>query len=302
MSRSDKAAEAPPIPYQVSGIFRERLPASALRQHVDRVWTNELHGPAELEIVPDGCIDLYWTGDRLQIAGPNTQVITARMASAANLVGVRFWPGVAGRWLGVSAVDLLNTHPPLDDLWGRRPTDQLSDKLADAKDATAAATILEHALIDHLPQVAPADPVVSATVAAAAKEGPSTNAIVRGLIDQFGWSERTLRRRCVEAFGYGPKTLQRILRFQRFLRLLSNRHARLSALAIEAGYADQAHLTREVRRLSGQSPSTLMSELQSAILIGRFDQDTMRLFPAASAAAQEIDHEGQDHRTEHWGR
>ena len=55
---------------------------------------------------------------------------------------------------------------------------------------------------------------------------------------------------------------ERILRFQRFLRLLSNGRAPLSALAVEAGYADQAHLAREVRRISGRSPGALISELQ----------------------------------------
>jgi AraC-like DNA-binding protein len=263
MNRSDGTGEAQPKLYQVAGIFRERLPASALRRHVDRVWTNELHGPAELVVVPDGCIDIYWTGSSPQIAGPNTQVVTARIASAANLVGVRFRPGVAARWLGVSAAELLNTHPPLEDLWGRRAAERLSDKLAHAGNATAAAAILEHALIDRLHQVAPADPIISATLAAAAKRSPSAKGIVSGLIDEFGWSERTLRRRCREAFGYGPKTLERILRFQRFLRLLSQDRAPLSVLAIEAGYADQAHLSREARRLAGQSPSKLMSELQS---------------------------------------
>ena len=111
--------------------------------------------------------------------------------------------------------------------------------------------------------MAPADPIVSATAAAAAKESPSTNGIVRGLTDEFGWSERTLRRRCRQAFGYGPKTLERILRFQRFLRFLSNGRAPLAVLALEAGYADQAHLAREARRLSGQSPSALMSVLNA---------------------------------------
>jgi AraC-like DNA-binding protein len=111
--------------------------------------------------------------------------------------------------------------------------------------------------------VAPADPIIGATVAAAARERADTKGIVRGLIDEFGWSERTLRRRCLDAFGYGPKTLERILRFQYFLRLLARDRTPLSVLAIEAGYADQAHLAREVRRLSGQSPGKLMSELQS---------------------------------------
>jgi AraC-like DNA-binding protein len=263
VSRSDDTARVPPKLCQVAGYLRERPPASALLRHVHRVWTNELHGPAALEVVPDGCIDIYWTGSRLHIAGPNTRVVTTAMAGTASMVGVRFRPGVAARWLGVSATELLNRHPPLEDLWGERATARLSDELAHAGNATAAAAILEHALIDRLHRVAPADPIVSATVATAARERPATKGIVRGLIDEFGWSERTLRRRCQDAFGYGPKTLERILRFQRFLRLLSNGRAPLSALAIEAGYADQPHLAREVRRLSGQSPSMLMSELRS---------------------------------------
>jgi len=163
VNRFDETAVARPKLYQVAGILRERLPASALRRDVDRVWTNELHGPAQLEVVPDGCIDIYWTGSDQQIAGPNTQIVTATMATAANLAGVRFQPGIAARWLGVSAAELLNTHPRLEDIWDRSATARLSDKLAHAKNATAAAAMLEHSLIDRLHQVAPADPMISAT-------------------------------------------------------------------------------------------------------------------------------------------
>ena len=261
VNRSDETGNAPKLA-QLAGNFRERLPASALRRHVDRIWTSEFSGAATLDVVPDGCIDIYWSGSGLQIAGPNTQVATVTIEGAANLAGVRFQPGIAARWLGVSATELLNTQPLLEDFWGGRATAQLSDQLAAAKNAAAVAAIIEDALIGRLHRVAPADPIVGATVAAAARERAAPHEIVRGLIDEFGWSERTLRRRCLDAFGYGPKTLERIFRFQRFLQLLSNGPAPLSVLAIEAGYADQAHLAREVRRLSGQSPSALMSELQ----------------------------------------
>jgi AraC-like DNA-binding protein len=82
------------------------------------------------------------------------------------------------------------------------------------------------------------------------------------ILDRLEVSPRTLRRRCQETFGYGPKTLECILRFQRFLRLASRvERPRLADLAFDAGYADQAHLTREVRRLSGLSPATVLSQL-----------------------------------------
>ena len=228
------------------------MPTAVLGRHVDRVWINELHGPTSIDIVPDGCIDIYWTGAGLQIAGPNTEALTITIPGAAGLAGIRFHPGVAGRWLGVSASELVDRHQPLEEIWGRRAIDELSDRLANAASGTAAATVLEHALIERLPQVAPADPVVEATAAAIGRAGRAAKSVVRDLIAEFGWSERTLRRHCHDAFGYGPKTLERILRFQRFLRRLPAARAPLAVLAIEAGYADQAHLAREVRRLSGQ--------------------------------------------------
>ena len=160
-----------------------------------------------------------FSGSCLQIAGPNTEIVTVRLERAATIVGVRFQPGIAARWLGVSAAELLNAHPLLEDVWEKRATARLSDKLADARNAPEVAAILEHFLIGRLHEVAPADPIIDATAAAAAREGAHSKGIVRGLIDEFGWSERTLRRRCLDAFGYGPKTLERILRFQRFLRL-----------------------------------------------------------------------------------
>jgi AraC-like DNA-binding protein len=148
-------------------------------------------------------------------------------------------------------------------VWDRRTVDALSDRLAHAPSAAAAAIELEQALIARLPGVVAADPVVEATVAVLSGAGAATKNVVGELTADFGWSERTLRRHCHEAFGYGPKTLERILRFQRFLRLLPTARAPLAVLASEAGYADQAHLAREVRRLSGQSPSGLMAELRA---------------------------------------
>jgi AraC-like DNA-binding protein len=76
-------------------------------------------------------------------------------------------------------------------------------------------------------------------------------------------SARQLHRRFVAALGYGPKTLQRILRFQAFLAL-SHAHAddgSLTRLAAAAGYADQAHLSRECSRLAGLTPSAFLEAM-----------------------------------------
>ncbi|MDP8911611.1 MAG: helix-turn-helix domain-containing protein, partial [Actinomycetota bacterium] len=78
----------------------------------------------------------------------------------------------------------------------------------------------------------------------------------------LGFSERQLLRRCTAALGYGPKTLDRIVRFQRFRTLATTRaHLGLAELAAEAGYADQPHLTRDCLRLAGETPAALVARL-----------------------------------------
>jgi transcriptional regulator GlxA family with amidase domain len=96
-------------------------------------------------------------------------------------------------------------------------------------------------------------------VRAAALRAARPRAPVEALADGLGVGERQLRRRFVDAVGYGPKTLQRVLRFQRFLALAGDGGDDLAALAFAAGYADQAHLTRECRRLAGLPPAALLA-------------------------------------------
>jgi transcriptional regulator GlxA family with amidase domain len=69
-----------------------------------------------------------------------------------------------------------------------------------------------------------------------------------------------LRRRFHDAVGYGPKTLQRVLRLRRFLALAEATAAPdLARAAAEAGYADQAHLTNECGELAGLTPAALLA-------------------------------------------
>jgi len=66
--------------------------------------------------------------------------------------------------------------------------------------------------------------------------------------------------------GVSPKVLQRTLRFQGFLALAqagataSGRPGAygMAGLAVDAGYADQAHLSRECLRLTGLTPRQLL--------------------------------------------
>lgn len=68
-------------------------------------------------------------------------------------------------------------------------------------------------------------------------------------------SARQFHRRVTAAVGYGPKRFQRVHRMQRALSAAPARRGDLAGLASELGYADQAHLCREMLELTGCPPS-----------------------------------------------
>jgi transcriptional regulator GlxA family with amidase domain len=106
---------------------------------------------------------------------------------------------------------------------------------------------------------APPDPLVAAAVARLERD-PGGGARVAALGPAVGLGERQLRRRFLAEVGYGPKTLARVLRFQRLLALLRagpGGPPSLVEAAHTAGYADQAHMTAECTRLAGRSPATV---------------------------------------------
>ena len=87
---------------QFAGIYHEPAPDAALREHVRCVWVNDLTGSQNewIRVVPDGCVDIVWTGTSLIVDGPVTPV-HSRSASARNRGGrsLSSWGGfvVAGR-------------------------------------------------------------------------------------------------------------------------------------------------------------------------------------------------------------
>jgi AraC-like DNA-binding protein len=90
-------------------------------------------------------------------------------------------------------------------------------------------------------------------VVALARSGCSSTTIA----DRIGLSTRQLHRRSTAAFGYGAKTLNRILRMQQALALI-RRGTRPADSAARAGYADQSHLSRDVKDMAGVSLTELM--------------------------------------------
>ena len=100
--------------------------------------------------------------------------------------------------------------------------------------------------------------------------------------DEFGVSLRQFRRRFANAVGYSPAYYTRIARLQRFIRLAAERRRGLAELAAGAGYADQAHLTRDCKDIAAMTPGRLLSTLDRTSAVVRPFDDRSVQDPLAS--------------------
>ncbi len=201
-------------------------------------------GGGRTDVLPDGCSDLIWSAGRgAFVARPDTGPVAVDSEPGSVLLGIRFRPGAGGAALGLPLSELRDRRVDLAEL---RPelAARLHAELA-PRDAADALSRLAAEL---------AGTQADAAVEAAVERLADPRARVEALAGELGLSERQLRRRFHAAAGYGPKTLQRVLRFRRFLAASREDLARA---ALEAGYADQAHLSRECARLAGTSPARL---------------------------------------------
>ncbi len=233
-------------------------PAPAgLRHAIACLWAQVTpDGAADRDalVLPDACSDLIWEPGRgAYVAGPDTGPVHTVMKAGTVVIGVRFRPSAGGPALGVPLSELRDQRVELEDL-RRRDARRLPGTL-DPDTAATRALELAGAL------VADGDPDPAATRAAVLLADPRARA--EDIAAEVGLSMRQLRRRCHTTVGYGPKTLQRVLRFRRFVARIDaglpngqDTHD-LAALAARAGFADQAHLTRECRALAGLTLAAL---------------------------------------------
>ncbi|MFJ7124985.1 helix-turn-helix domain-containing protein [Streptomyces sp. NPDC098101] len=206
------------------------------------LWTATTDPAASAHpILPDGCMDLIWADGRLLVAGPDTRAHVPT-DTAARYAGLRFAPGDAPRVLGVPARELRDRLVPLEALWPGAEARRTGERITEAPDP---ATALEGFVRLRAADAPAPDPLLRTVVARLAAGRP-----VAETADAVGLGARQLHRRSLDAFGYGPKTLARILRLQRALALVRS-GVPYAETAARTGCADQAHLAREVRALTG---------------------------------------------------
>lgn len=223
-------------------IYREWAPPASWEEVVACCWEQRVSSGRVQRVVPDGHADLiiYDTG-QVEVVGLHDQVALPVLAAGIHLRGIRFHPAVVGAAFHTPASTLRNRTVPADTLVGSKVARQLVD--ADAIDTWIRS-------------IKPSRRTVAAVNLLADRSVDD----VAAALDISG---RHLRRLLLDDIGLPPKVYQQVLRLQRFLRSI-DAGAQLAAGAAAAGYADQPHLTRQVRRFCGVAPSRLVRERRSA--------------------------------------
>lgn len=192
-------------------------------------------GDAGALIVPDAEVDILWSpGATPFIAGPDTGPSTSIIGRRAPYVRVQIKRGRATALARCDMDQLADRRVGLESLWH----DPDWAVLADEADLVAGRARLLEALRRRVGTGWEPDPAIELALAGR----------------DAGLSQRQLRRRFRRSIGYGPATLRRIERFGH-VRQLADRGLPLAAAAAGAGYSDQAHLSREVKRLTGLTPT-----------------------------------------------
>jgi AraC-like DNA-binding protein len=249
--------------------YVERAPRPALAALASSVWIQQVGDrPLAQRYVPHGGAEVRCVlGSAPRLFGPLTASTYQEIPAGGTVVGVRLRPGVVGGLAGIPADELVDQDVAGTDIW--RDLAHLTDLLGSAATPRLALDELQSFVAQSAGEL---DPLVNEAVRKLMPwQGTGTSA----LPSLLSISERQLRRRCRAAVGVGPKELHRILRFQGFVARVQASigqqdasDVELARWAVEAGYHDQPHLSRECRRLLGVTPGELLAQYGAACACG----------------------------------
>lgn len=253
-------------PY-VSGYTGYRLTGFAPGEHKGLpsrhlTFIVQFDAPLQLVMDPDGCAEVQHL--EALLSGFHTRPAVIRHDGTQHGVQLHLTPAGARALFGFPAGEVAAEAVPLDAAWGATGR-ELVDRLAAASTWPERFAVLDSVLLRaaagraEVPSAARPE-TTEAWRQLVAADG---RVDVRSLADHVGWSRRHLTDQFTAEFGFGPKEMARVLRFERSKHLFTRPdHPTLATIAAECGYADQAHMAREWRGFAGASPTQWLAAEQ----------------------------------------
>ncbi len=223
---------------------------------VDRFWhaaAAENNNFPQYAMIPDGCVDVVYEqlGPRVRclVVGTNSRMQFFRITPDATYFGIRFRPGMARHFLEPAPIELTDRQLDVPAFLGLPP-----EEVAETATFPAQSLLVEQALERALSRCdASLSPLDRAIAQMQQDQGIAR---VETLADLCGLSPRQVQRTIMAAVGLSPKLFMRILRVQAAITAIHQApQGSLVDLAAALGYSDQAHMNRDFRLLTGNTPS-----------------------------------------------
>ena len=240
--------------------YQEFPPADDLRAFVACTWVRLVRqsgGNAPHAILPDGCADIMAYNDQPpHVAGPDAVTRRVKLSDGLAITGIRLRPGACRAILGCPAEHLVNGSMLLSDI--AAGATELHRRLLLSDNLFSRLALLESWVRFALERATAND---RAVIAACRVLGANPKIEIGDVARRLDWNARMIHRQFIAACGYSPKHFQRIMRIQGALRAAqSTTVAGLGDLAAAAGYADQAHMTRDFRDITGFTPAVYFAD------------------------------------------
>lgn len=257
-------------------MYNEYKPSPLLAPYIDKYWV--FKGKPEygmrINILPDGCVDFIFTlgevansvgeGEiimqpyRSYFVGPMTKYLElVTYSETVHMLGVRFLPCGLFRFMNLPLHELTNWRISTSDL----PSifnDSFAERLCEEKCLEDRIVLLETYLSQFLKEEGRVDRQIAYAVRSI--NSAYGNLSISSLANEVCISQRQLERKFKMNTGFTPKEYSRIIKFRHAIELLKSPKAdSLLSTAVEAGYYDVAHLSKEVKTLSGQTPGAFLS-------------------------------------------
>jgi len=240
-------------------------PSADLAPFVEHYWIVrwDLDAPTMAESLPNPSMHMVFYGGQAELVGVMMRGrFTVPLEGRGGAIGVKFRPGGFRPFADRSLAAFANRRWPLAAVLGERAAALAAEVFACFDDDGRVIAHVETFLRSHRPRQDAAMELAARTVARIAEDRTITR--VEQLLDEAGTTLRRLQRLFREHVGATPKwVIQRYRLIEAADRLAAGDAADGAALALDLGYADQAHFIRDFKRIVGRPPAAYARTLRA---------------------------------------
>lgn len=258
-------------------------PQTNLKSLIKCYWALEVPAetnPQKQRIVPDGCMEMIFIlGDdikrytsesefiiqpRALVVGQITEPFVIQPTGYVNCFAVRFYPYGFANFITVPLKELENKETPITELFDEAKAKELEQHIIHAAGSEQRIELVEAFLIDKFNEKGTIDQVVKTTIDALISTKGSTQ--IGTILKEELSKRRQLERKFSKQVGLSPKQLGKVIRLQAALKMLLNENPeKLTQIAYESEYYDQAHFIKDFKDFTGINPKEFLSDTEMTL-------------------------------------